>query len=132
MHWLWSYVMCLSRRWGEMAARANIRRRSVAAVHLGGRPCRVSNAATRHSVTNNAWMISLFQTLLFVRAPNQGAAGGHQRHRVNQPLKYLSKDEGEAHLPGQFLLQRSKSDLRECDSHILWIHPTDLSGEDRE
>lgn len=49
----------------------------------------------------------------FVRAPNQGAAGGHQRHRVNQPLKYLSKDGGEAHLPGQFLLQRSKSDLRE-------------------
>lgn len=64
MHWLWSYVTCLPRRWREMAARANIRRRSVAAVHLGGRPCRASNAAARHSVTNNAWRISHLQTLL--------------------------------------------------------------------
>lgn len=69
MHWLWSYVMCLSRRWREMAARANIRRNSVATVHLGGRPCRVSNAAARHSVTNNAWMVSLFQTLLLSARP---------------------------------------------------------------
>lgn len=86
----------------------------MAAVHLGGRPCRVSNAAARHSVTNKAWMVSLFQTLLLSARPTS-MAGKHWRHGVNQTLKYWSKDEEEAHLSRQVFisLRCGKSDLRE-------------------
>lgn len=86
MHWLWSYVMCLSQQWREIPVHANI----------SGAQCPHSTLETIHTeiltwglfiLSNNAWIISPFQTLLFQCAL---PVGKHQCHRVNQALKYLS------------------------------------------